>query len=65
MDTQSMESPTGILSTKVASIEEEQAEQTLRPQALQDYIGQLKLKEHLQISLAAARQKANPSGCAN
>lgn len=53
-----MESPTGILSTKVASIEEEQAEQTLRPQALQDYIGQLKLKEHLQISLAAAKQRS-------
>ena len=53
-----MESTTGILSTKVASIEEEQAEQTLRPQALQDYIGQVKLKEHLQISLTAAKQRS-------
>ncbi len=52
-----MESPTGILSTKVESIEEEQAEQTLRPQTLFDYIGQTKLKQHLNISLTAAKQR--------
>jgi holliday junction DNA helicase RuvB len=52
-----MESPTGILSTKVESVEEEQVEQTLRPQILGDYVGQAKLKEHLQISLTAARQR--------
>ena len=48
---------TGILSTKIESNEEEQAEQTLRPQTLQDYIGQAKLKEHLNISITAARQR--------
>jgi Holliday junction DNA helicase RuvB len=47
--------PSGILSTKVVSPDEEKAEQTLRPQTLAEYIGQEKLKEHLGISLSAAR----------
>jgi Holliday junction DNA helicase RuvB len=48
---------TGILSTKVTSPEEEQVETTLRPQTLSDYLGQAKLKEHLAISLSAAKSR--------
>jgi Holliday junction DNA helicase RuvB len=51
---------TGILSTKVAGPEEEQVETTLRPQTMADYIGQSKVKEHLTISLQAAKARKHP-----
>src|SRR3989338_1559133 len=37
-------------------------EQTLRPQYLQEYVGQEKIKEHLQIHMAAARKRKEPLG---
>jgi Holliday junction DNA helicase RuvB len=36
------------------------AEATLRPRRLQEYVGQAKLKERLEIFIAAARQRAEP-----
>lgn len=51
-----MSSPTsGILSTKVVNQEEEQAELTLRPQRMGEYIGQTKVKQHLDIAMTAAK----------
>lgn len=52
-----MDSPSGILSSKIESVEEAQVELSLRPQTLAEYIGQPKLKEHLQVSLSAAKQR--------
>ena len=52
-----MDQNSGILSTKIESPEEELVEVSLRPQALDEYIGQAKLKEHLKVSLSAARQR--------
>lgn len=52
-----MEEISGILSSRVQSEEEEVVEQTLRPQSLQEYIGQDKLKKHLDISLTAAKSR--------
>src|SRR3990167_6336227 len=37
-------------------------EQTLRPQYLQEYVGQEKIKEHLQIHIGAARKRKEPLG---
>ncbi|MEK7137223.1 MAG: Holliday junction branch migration DNA helicase RuvB [Patescibacteria group bacterium] len=37
-------------------------EQSLRPKALRDYIGQEKVKEHLLIYIAAAKQRSEPLG---
>lgn len=45
----------GILSSKTISKEEEQTEQSLRPQKLADYIGQEKVKQHLSLAATAAR----------
>ncbi len=40
--------------------EEEAANATLRPQRLQEYIGQLQLKENLGIAIEAARRRGEP-----
>jgi len=40
----------------------EALEQTLRPRALQDYVGQAKVKEHLLIYLQAAKKRNEPLG---
>lgn len=54
-----MSAPTsGILSSKAVSIEEEQAELTLRPQRMGDYIGQSKVKQHLDIAMTAAKGRS-------
>lgn len=52
-----MEDISGILSSKIQSPEEEVVEETLRPQSLAEYIGQPKLRQHLTISLTAARSR--------
>ncbi len=46
-----------VTSTKVETPEDEQLDASLRPQRMQDYIGQDKMKENLLISLQAAQQR--------
>lgn len=46
--------------TPVVTDEDRLAEVTLRPRRLQEYIGQAKLKERLEIFIAAARQRGEP-----
>ncbi|MDQ3878780.1 MAG: Holliday junction branch migration DNA helicase RuvB [Actinomycetota bacterium] len=41
---------------------EREAERSLRPRALSEFVGQRKLKEHLQIVLEAARGRGEPVG---
>ena len=53
-------SESGILSTKTISPDEEQAEASLRPQTLGEYIGQEKVKQHLELAAAAARGRKQP-----
>ena len=40
----------------------DKVEQTLRPQYLQEYVGQEKIKSHLQVHMAAARTPKEPLG---
>jgi len=40
----------------------DKVEQTLRPQYLQEYVGQEKIKSHLQVHMAAARKRKEPLG---
>ena len=47
-----------LVSSKTRANEEE-VEQTLRPQRLAEYIGQEKLKEHIQIMLDAAKKRGD------
>ena len=49
-----------IITTELAS-EELRFEQSLRPQRLQEYIGQKKLKSMLQVYIEAARQRGGES----
>lgn len=49
-----------ILSPQSGGSEEEAANATLRPQRLQEYIGQLQLKENLGIAIEAARRRGEP-----
>jgi Holliday junction DNA helicase RuvB len=49
-----------ILMVDPVGEEEEAAEQTLRPRHLADFVGQLKLKERLGISIEAASQLGKP-----
>jgi Holliday junction DNA helicase RuvB len=41
---------------------EREAEGSLRPRTLDEFVGQLELKEHLQIVLEAARERGEPAG---
>ena len=43
-----------------AAVEEQEFEQSLRPQRLADYVGQQRLKENLAVFLEAARQRGEP-----
>ncbi len=43
-----------------ANLAEEELEVTLRPQFLDEYVGQLKIKENLQIFITAAQQRNEP-----
>jgi Holliday junction DNA helicase RuvB len=51
--------PRGIV-TPVALEDDRAAEATLRPRRLHEYVGQSKLKERLEIFIAAAKQRAEP-----
>lgn len=46
-----------IVSAKSTGVEEEAANVSLRPQSLQEYIGQRQLKENLSIAIEAARRR--------
>jgi Holliday junction DNA helicase RuvB len=46
--------------TPVVTDEDRLTEATLRPRRLREYVGQAKLKERLEIFIAAARQRAEP-----
>lgn len=45
-----------VISTQIQE-EDKKIEKTLRPQTLNDYIGQKKAKEHLKIYIEAAKQR--------
>lgn len=45
----------GILSTRIESADEASVEQSLRPSSLGEYIGQEKVKRHLELAATAAR----------
>jgi Holliday junction DNA helicase RuvB len=49
--------PTAVIEEEVDIVE-----QTLRPKAIADYIGQSKIKEHLMIHIEAARKRNEPLG---
>lgn len=49
-----------IITTDVVTEEEKQAEGTLRPQYLDDYIGQVKIKTVLKVFIDAARSRKEP-----
>ena len=46
-----------ILRPNIADLEEEISETSLRPQTLDDYIGQLKVKENMKIYIKAAQKR--------
>lgn len=48
------------LNSKVSSPEEERLESTLRPQTLDEFVGQEKLKKNLQVFITAAKQRKEP-----
>jgi len=43
-----------------SAVEDARAEFSLRPQRLDDFIGQSKVKEHLSIAIAAAKKRGEP-----
>ena len=49
-----------ISSAEVASVQEERLEKTLRPQTLDEYIGQTKVKESMKIYIEAAKKRKEP-----
>jgi len=51
-------SPDDRIVTAVRADEDAQYEAGLRPRAIEDYIGQDRVRENLQVSIAAARQRA-------
>lgn len=48
--------------TPAPAAEADALEQTLRPKALSEYIGQTKIKEHLLVHIEAARKRSEPLG---
>ncbi len=46
-----------ISSPEVANVQEERLETTLRPQTLDEYIGQTKVKESMKIYIEAAKKR--------
>ena len=49
-----------ISSLEVANVQEERLETTLRPQTLNEYIGQTKVKESMKIYIEAAKKRKEP-----
>ena len=41
-------------------MQEDETESSLRPKSMEDYIGQSKVKENLQIFIEAAKQRGEP-----
>ncbi len=58
---QPMEGAAEVLSVAADSIERE-AEGSLRPKTIEEFVGQPELKEHLGIVLEAARERSEPAG---
>jgi Holliday junction DNA helicase RuvB len=52
-----MTANTRVISTEAASPNEESVERALRPQRLQEYVGQRKIREQLEIFVTAARNR--------
>ncbi|MGH2786834.1 MAG: Holliday junction branch migration DNA helicase RuvB [Actinomycetota bacterium] len=48
--------------TAIADRAEREAERSLRPRTLDEFVGQRELKEHLEIVLQAARERDEPAG---
>jgi Holliday junction DNA helicase RuvB len=51
-----------VAAPELAPAESEGQEVSLRPRTLADYVGQQRIKEHLQIAVAAARSREEPLG---
>ena len=49
-----------IINPELEDIGEERLENTLRPQTLDEYIGQDKVKENMKIYIEAAKKKMKP-----
>ena len=49
-----------ISSPNVTNVQEERLEKTLRPQTLEEYIGQTKVKESMKIYIEAAKKRNEP-----
>lgn len=49
-----------ISSPEIANVQEERLETTLRPQTLDEYIGQTKVKESMKIYIEAAKKRKEP-----
>ena len=58
IQTDSFEAARRVLSAAPASPNEEAVERALRPKGLQDYVGQAKAREQLEIFIGAARKRA-------
>ena len=58
VQTDDFQSPRRVISAAPASPNEEAIERALRPKRLQDYVGQVKAREQLEIFIGAARQRA-------
>ena len=60
IQTDSFEPARRVLSASPVSPNEEAVERALRPKGLQDYVGQAKAREQLEIFIGAARKRAEP-----
>ncbi len=58
VQTDDFQSPKRVISAAPASPNEEAIERALRPKRLQDYVGQVKAREQLEIFIGAARHRA-------
>lgn len=48
-----------LISPEVEGMQEERMEKSLRPQTLDEYIGQTKVKENMRIYIEAAKKEEN------
>ena len=49
-----------LISPELEGIEEERAENSLRPKTLEEYIGQTKVKENMKVYIEAAKKRGEP-----
>ena len=49
-----------LISPEVEGMQEERMEKSLRPQTLDEYIGQTKVKENMRIYIEAAKKRGEP-----